>query len=242
MRTSSQSIMPAVGWWVVNGYGATSGVARVRRVSSRLLPELGGPTSTTCPAPCRGTLYETPPFFLCFSASTSAEACLILVFSSAWSFSLALCFGNSAYILRRHASLSSGVCAFLYSASASRYCGVRLAAIGVGLRAAGLQLFWDGRQFFSSRRPARPILLASPSFPDTGTDGRAPSGRRTHGHRIDIAAADTRRGGQPRRRVSNALAPPGNPDQRQRGPAAHHPGAAAVCVHRPGADLEPGRQ
>src|SRR5207248_6525971 len=96
--------MPAVGWWVVNGYGATSGVARVSRVSSRLLPEFGGPTSATCPAPWRGILYETPPFFLCRSASASSDVCLILVLSSACSFSLALCLGSSEYILRRQAS------------------------------------------------------------------------------------------------------------------------------------------
>ena len=55
-RTSSHSIMPACGSRVVNGYGATSGVARVSRVSSRLLPALGPPRSITWPAPCLGIL------------------------------------------------------------------------------------------------------------------------------------------------------------------------------------------
>src|SRR5436305_3515810 len=72
-----------------------------------------------------------PTFLGCFfSCSTSSRASLILVLSSACSFSLALCLGTKANILRRHSRRSSAVWAFLYWASASRYCGVRLAAMG----------------------------------------------------------------------------------------------------------------
>ena len=55
-RTSSQSIMPGTGSRVVNGYGATSGVAFVSRGSRRLLPAFGGPRNTIWPAPCLGIL------------------------------------------------------------------------------------------------------------------------------------------------------------------------------------------
>src|SRR5206468_1568200 len=44
--------------------------------------------------------------------------------------SLALCLGTSAHIFFRHSRRSSAVWARLYSASASRYCGVRLTATG----------------------------------------------------------------------------------------------------------------
>src|SRR5262249_7004266 len=63
----------------------------------------------------------------------SSFASLILVLRSACSFSLALCLGRSEYIFFRAARRSSAVCAFLYSASASRYCGVRLAAMAMVL-------------------------------------------------------------------------------------------------------------
>src|SRR5438552_12452908 len=107
--------MPACGSRVVNGYGATSGVARVSRVSSRLLPTLGAPTTTYCPAPCLGILWLTPTFLGCLrSRSTSSLASLILVFRSAWSFSEALCLGTREYIFFRQARRSSAVWAFLY--------------------------------------------------------------------------------------------------------------------------------
>ena len=51
--TSSHGIMPGCGSRVVNGYGATSGVARVSLASSWLLPALGPPMIVTRPAPCR---------------------------------------------------------------------------------------------------------------------------------------------------------------------------------------------
>src|SRR6516165_3350507 len=71
-----------------------------------------------------------PAFLGCFLAcSISCLRSLIFVLRSACSFSLALCLGRSDHIVLRHASFSSGVCAFLYSASASRYWGVRLAAM-----------------------------------------------------------------------------------------------------------------
>src|SRR5205823_3498784 len=63
------------------------------------------------------------------SRSASSLASLILVLRSAWSFSLALCLGTRLSIFFKAARRSSAVCAFLYSASASRYWGVRLAAI-----------------------------------------------------------------------------------------------------------------
>ena len=55
-RTSSKSIIPGTGSRVVNGYGATAGVAFVSFESKRDLPAFGGPRNTTCPAPCRGIL------------------------------------------------------------------------------------------------------------------------------------------------------------------------------------------
>src|SRR5262249_37903607 len=91
------------------------------------------PSSTYCPAPCRGILWLTPTFLGCLrSCSTSCFASLILVFRSACSFSEALCLGTNVSIFFRHARRSSAVWAFLYSASASRSWGVRLAAIVSG--------------------------------------------------------------------------------------------------------------
>src|SRR5436309_11197997 len=117
--------MPGTGSRVVNGYGATAGVAFVSLVSRSDLPELGGPRNTTCPAPCRGILCVPWAAFLgavlaCSIWSVSSE---IFVLRSAWTFSLALCLGRSTHISLSAASLSSGVWAFLYLASASWYCG-----------------------------------------------------------------------------------------------------------------------
>ena len=90
-------------------------------VSSRLLPALGAPRKTICPAPCLGILKLVGlPFFgpdlIC---SISSETSLIFVFKITWTFSLALCLGRITHIFFRATSLSSGVRAFLYSASAS---------------------------------------------------------------------------------------------------------------------------
>src|SRR5262245_58476476 len=71
-----------------------------------------------------------PTFLGCaLTCSISSLSCDIFVFNSACSFSLALCLGTSVHIFLRHASFSSGVCAFLYSAPASRFWGVRLTAM-----------------------------------------------------------------------------------------------------------------
>src|SRR6266508_1825006 len=81
-------------------------------------------------APCFGEVWLAGPFFgLRFSCSASSRASLILALSSAWSLSVPLCLGNSAHIFLRAARRSSAVWARLYSASASRYCGVRLAGM-----------------------------------------------------------------------------------------------------------------
>ena len=73
------------------------------------MPALGAPRRTIWPAPWRGILWLTPTFFGFFrSCSTSSLASLIFVFSSAWSFSLALCLGTSVHIFLRQARRSSG--------------------------------------------------------------------------------------------------------------------------------------
>src|SRR5213593_2437958 len=106
--------MPACGSCVVNGYGATSGVARVSLVSRQLLPVFGPPSTIYWPAPCLGILWLTPTFFgLLRSCSTSFLASLMRVLRSAWSFSLALCLGKREYIFLRQANRSSAVCARL---------------------------------------------------------------------------------------------------------------------------------
>ena len=64
--TSSQGIMAGAGTVVVNGYGATSGVARVRLATNWLLPAFGPPRMTAVPAPCRGIRRPRtflPPLF-----------------------------------------------------------------------------------------------------------------------------------------------------------------------------------
>ena len=85
------------------------------------MPALGGPNSATCPAPWRGILVTACAAFFGPSraASCSSVSSLILVLRPAWTFSLALCLGNSTHISRRAASFSSTVRAFLKRASAS---------------------------------------------------------------------------------------------------------------------------
>src|SRR3954471_17869718 len=130
-RTSSQSIMPGTGSRVVNGYGATSGVALVNLRRRLLRPAFGPPRNTTVPAPWRGILKMACAFFgPALTASTSSETSLIFVLRIAWTFSLALCLGRMTHIFLRAASFSSGVRALLYSASASWYWGGRLTAMG----------------------------------------------------------------------------------------------------------------
>src|SRR5207237_8545286 len=104
--------MPACGSRVVKGYGATSGVARVSRVSSRLLPVLGAPKTTYWPAPCFGILWLTPTFLgLLRSCSASFLASLMRVLRSACHFSLSLCLGESEYLFRRQSKRSAQFCA-----------------------------------------------------------------------------------------------------------------------------------
>src|SRR5262245_25860497 len=130
-RTSSQSIIPGTGSRVVNGYGATSGVALVSFRNRLLFPAFGPPRKTIVPAPWCGILKLVVDFFgpALLAVSISSVTSLILVFSIAWTFSLALCLGRITHIFLRAASFSSGVRAFLYSASASWYWGGRLTAM-----------------------------------------------------------------------------------------------------------------
>ena len=107
--------MPGTGSRVVNGYGATAGLALVSVERSRDLPALGGPRNTTCPAPCRGTLKVPGAAFFgpALACSISSVSSLIFVLRSACTFSLALCLGRMTHISLRAASFSSGVRPFL---------------------------------------------------------------------------------------------------------------------------------
>ena len=64
--TSSKGIIAGAGVWVVKGYGATSGVARVRLQINWLLPALGPPRRIAVPAPCRGMRRPRPLFLPLF--------------------------------------------------------------------------------------------------------------------------------------------------------------------------------
>ena len=54
--------MPGMGSRVVKGYGATSGLARVKLASSWLFPAFAPPSNTTVPAPCLGMRTPCPRF------------------------------------------------------------------------------------------------------------------------------------------------------------------------------------
>ena len=75
--------MAGAGTMVVNGYGATSGVARVRLAINWLLPAFGAPKRIAVPAPCRG--MRSPRDFLpvLFSAAISRRSLAILALRSA---------------------------------------------------------------------------------------------------------------------------------------------------------------
>src|SRR5262249_38073572 len=103
------------------------------------------------------------------SFSASSRASLSLVLSSAWSFSLALCLGTSCHMRFRHSSRSSAVSAFLRSASASTYCGVRLTAL---FEAVHARLSARNPYFTRKQSAAQPSALAKDLPPWLNQDRR----------------------------------------------------------------------
>ena len=124
--------MPGCGLVVVNGYSATTGSARVSAASNCDLPQLGGPSRTTCAAPSGSTLMTWPCLWVRVSSSWRSRAMRRL--SSACIFSVPLCLGMVASISSRASRRSSGLCAALNLVSAARYCGVRFAGMRLDCR------------------------------------------------------------------------------------------------------------
>ena len=123
---SWKSSIPGSRCWVVNGYSATSGLARVRALSREDLPPLGGPTSTTWAAPSRSKSRPPPlPAFLP-PASCSSLSLARRRFRSANRWSVPLCLGRRAIKSCRRETFSSRVRAARKASSAFRYSGVTL--------------------------------------------------------------------------------------------------------------------